>query len=81
VCKVAGSGWVLRRDSERIKLSEVFRNFVFDPEAASGSEDDRELTALVRATASIVDRELDIVLASFFEPGGARHLRAVERVG
>ncbi|HKC42849.1 MAG TPA: YihY family inner membrane protein [Burkholderiales bacterium] len=81
VCKVAGAGWVLRRDSERIKLSEVFRNFVFDPEAASGSEDDRELTALVRATASIVDRELDVVLASFFEPGGARHLRAIERVG
>jgi membrane protein len=81
VSKVAGSGWVLRRDSERITLSEVFRSFVFDPEVVRGDEGDRELTALVRATASIVDRELDVVLASFFEPGGARHLRAVEQVG
>ena len=81
VCKVAVSGWVLRRDSERIKLSEVFRSVVFDPEAVRGDEADRELAPLVRATASIVDRELDMTLASFFEPGGARQLRAVERVG
>jgi membrane protein len=81
VCKVAGSGWVLRRDSDRITLSEVFRSVVFDPQAVRGDEVDRELATLVRATASIVDRELDMTLASFFEPGGARLLRAVERAG
>ncbi len=81
VCKIAGSGWVLRRDSERIKLAEVFRSVVFDPEAVRGDDVERELATLVRATASMADRELDITLASFFEPGGARQLRAVERVG
>ncbi len=81
VCKVAGSGWVLRRDSERITLSEVFRSVVFDPDAIRSEDVERELATLVRATASMADRELDITLASFFEPGGARQLRAVERVG
>lgn len=81
VCKVAGSGWVLRRDSERITLSEVFRSVVFDPKAVHGEDIERELATLVRATDAIIDRELDMTLASFFEPGGARQLRAVERAG
>jgi membrane protein len=81
VCKVSGSGWVLRRDSERITLSEVFRSVVFDPQAVRNEDVERELATLVRATAAIIDRELDMALASFFEPGGARQLRAVERAG
>jgi membrane protein len=81
VCKVAGSGWVLRRDSEKITLSEVFRNVVFDPQAVHGDDMEREFATLVRATDAIIDRELDMTLASFFEPGGARQLRSVERAG
>lgn len=81
VCKVAGSGWVLRRDSERIRLAEVYREVVFDPAAVAGEERDRSLEALVRAVGALAERELDVTLASIFEPGGARSLRAVERAG
>lgn len=81
VCKVAGSGWVLRRDSERIRLAEVYREVVFDPAAVGGEERDRSLEALVRAVGALAERELDVTLASIFEPGGARSLRAVERAG
>ena len=81
VCKVAGSGWVLRRDAERIRLAEVYREIVFDPAAIRGDDGDRALNALVRATGAVVDRELDIALAWVFEPGGARLLRAVESAG
>jgi DNA-binding IscR family transcriptional regulator len=38
---VAGSGWVLRRDSERIRLAEVYREVVFDPAAVGADERDR----------------------------------------
>jgi hypothetical protein len=72
---------VLRRDSERIRLAEVYREVVFDPAAVAGEERDRSLEALVRAVGALAERELDVTLASIFEPGGARSLRAVERAG
>jgi len=80
VCNVAHRGWVLRRDSESISLAEVFRSVVFDPDAVRGEGSERDFGPLLRATTAIVDRELDITLASLFAPGGTRQLRAIETV-
>jgi membrane protein len=63
--KLQGNGWVLARDAGGIRLSDVFRRFVFEREAAHVSEE----TAVRRMVSQLlkqVDEELDMSLKDLF---------------
>jgi membrane protein len=43
VRKLASLGWAMIRDAEHIKVSELYRLFVFDPSSVAVKQDDKEI--------------------------------------
>jgi membrane protein len=70
VAKLQGNGWVLARDAGGIRISEVFRLFVFGREAARGTEE-TAIRRLVVKVLSSVDDQLDMTLKDLFATGAA----------
>jgi membrane protein len=71
VGSVEGGGWTLIRSAEAIRLADVFRVFVFDPEPGcsapgiAGTRADVQLTGM----AARLDGTLSLSLKDFFSPG------------
>ncbi|HEY5929816.1 MAG TPA: YihY family inner membrane protein [Burkholderiales bacterium] len=74
VAKLQGNGWVLARDAGGIRISEVFRLFVFGKDAAHASEE-TSVRRLVSKVLSSVDDQLDMTLKDLFATGPARAAR------
>lgn len=70
VAKLQGNGWVLARDAEGIRMSDVFRLFVLGREAARGTEE-TVIRRLVVKILSSMDDQLDMTLKDLFATGGA----------
>lgn len=76
VAKLQGNGWVIARDSSSIPIKEVFKVFVFGPDAAAISEESA-IRKLVAEVNSAIDGELELSLKDLFTaPGTGRASRA-----
>lgn len=61
--QVAGSGWVLTKSPQHIKVAEVYRRFVFAPAATS-----QEIPPALASIVARLDETLDISLAALYAP-------------
>jgi membrane protein len=69
VARASGDGWVLARDAAEIRLAEVYRNFVFDPDAVHREHGERGFEGTVASLTAGMHDKLTITLKTLF----ARH--------
>ncbi len=66
VSLTADDGWVLIRDPENLKVSEIYRLFVFDPSVASGSPQ-RPVDRIIEDLGERIRADLDVSLKHLCE--------------
>jgi membrane protein len=66
VREVAGNGWVLTRDLRQVRVSELVRLFVLDPDALPSGKDDAPLRNWVKGFAAELQSNTDITLQELF---------------
>jgi membrane protein len=74
ITRASGDGWVLARDAGEIRLAEVYRQFVFDPDTVRRDYAESSLESAVAKMAGSVHDDLSISLKALF----ARHKPARE---
>ena len=67
VTRAAGEGWVLARDASAIRLADVYRHFVFDPESVRREHGAASFEGRIASLAAGVHDELAITLKALFE--------------
>jgi membrane protein len=66
VAKLQGNGWVLARDASRIKVIDVYRDFVLDESHANEATDELAIQSLISRLARSADDVADITIAELF---------------
>jgi membrane protein len=69
ITRASGDGWVLARDAGEIRLAEVYRRFVFDPDTVRRDYAESSFEGAVAKMTAGVDGDLSISLKALF----ARH--------
>lgn len=71
VGSVEGGGWTLTRSAEAIRLADVYRVFVFDPDQDRSAPDaaDTRAGVLLAGLTTRMDEALSLSLNDFFRPG------------
>ena len=71
VGSVEGGGWILTRSAEAIRLADVYRVFVFDPDQDRSAPDvaDTRADVLLAGLTTRMDEALSLSLNDFFRPG------------
>lgn len=66
VAKLQGNGWVLARDASRIKVIDVYRDFVLDESHANQATDELAIQSLISRLARSADDVADMTIAELF---------------
>jgi len=66
VAKLQGNGWVLARDASRIKVIDVYRDFVLDESHANEATDELAIQSLISRLARSADDVADMTIAELF---------------
>jgi membrane protein len=66
VTRASGDGWVLARDAAEIRLADVYRQFVFDPEAVRREHAEASFEGMITTLATSVHDDLAITLKALF---------------
>jgi membrane protein len=67
VTRAAGDGWVLARDAGAIRLADVYRHFVFDPESVRREHGAASFEGAIAGLAAAVHDDLAVTLKALFE--------------
>jgi membrane protein len=66
VTRASGDGWVLARDAAEIRLADVYRQFVFDPDAVRREHAEASFEGMITTLATSVHDDLAITLKALF---------------
>jgi membrane protein len=66
VRKLAGNGWVMIRDTEHIRVSELYARFVYSVPSLSAADEDVAILDWMTRTATLLQAQTDLTLKELF---------------